>query len=269
MPTTELFWDDTELPFEGSPDVVERDGRGPYIPATHECNRCFGKGQVGWHPSGLAQGRCYRCGGDPNFREHYKRRLVTQRTIDNRRTRAEKAAAEFAANEAREVFYHRIRTMGIIAQCGIDVIAAARKGWQNSNEFDRGFWYKFYEHIRHGYEGDVMRMLPTARRIVAENLAAQSSEHIGAEGEPVELDVVVIFTKCFETYYGLSCVTKMRTDDGNMATYFGMSIDAQRGDRLTLRATVKEHSLYEGIKETIINRPRNVTLISETKETVS
>lgn len=66
------------------------------------------------------------------------------------------------------------------------------------------------------------------------------------------LKVERIFTR--ETAYGLSFITTLHDEDGNVYTWFASSKELEIGKTYTGKATVKDHTEYNGIKQTVITR---------------
>ena len=93
-------------------------------------------------------------------------------------------------------------------------------------------------------------------KIVAEKKRdADRSDFIGNVGERLVFEnMTVFFIADFETNYGITYITGLRDASGNVVIYFGKNI-ADKGDVLSLRATVKEHNVRDGVKQTIIARP--------------
>jgi len=72
----------------------------------------------------------------------------------------------------------------------------------------------------------------------------------------------------FEGYYGLTHVYEFADEDGNCIVWMtGNPIEcydeesdqwvyAEVGDKIEMKATVKEHKEYKGIKQTMVNRPK-------------
>jgi len=90
---------------------------------------------------------------------------------------------------------------------------------------------------------------------------ADRSDFIGNVGERLVFEnMTVFFIADFETNYGITYITGLRDASGNVVIYFGKNI-ADKGDVLSLRATVKEHNVrvgrdnQYGVKQTIIARP--------------
>lgn len=70
--------------------------------------------------------------------------------------------------------------------------------------------------------------------------------------EVFELTIEKVLT--FETMYGYMTVNLMKCG-ANTVVYKGNSSLGEAGDTIKVKATVKEHGEYEGVKQTIINRP--------------
>ena len=86
----------------------------------------------------------------------------------------------------------------------------------------------------------------------AENAA---SAFIGAVGDRLTLTLTLQWSKTFETQYGMLTVHGFKDPAGNIVIYKGNRI-AEKGETLTLKATVKAHEDREGTLQTIINRPK-------------
>lgn len=83
-----------------------------------------------------------------------------------------------------------------------------------------------------------------------------NAQHIGSVGERLVFkDLVVLMAIPKVTEWGTTIITKMETPEGNLITWFSTSGHGyQKGEKISLKGTVKAHSEYKGIKETIINR---------------
>lgn len=87
---------------------------------------------------------------------------------------------------------------------------------------------------------------------------AQSS-HVGQVGERLELEGVVEFSLPIDGDYGVSTLTKVRTDEGNLLVWFASgTVESGRapalGDCIRGKATVKAHDEYRGEAQTKVNR---------------
>lgn len=114
-----------------------------------------------------------------------------------------------------------------------------------------------------------------------------TSNYLGTPGQALILEVTVTFTKTFETEYGMRYLTMMNDDAGNIVKYWNNVniLDpvlaqvqemennpelpaenrgkraAVKGDKVKLKASVKEHEIYKGVRGTVIQRARKVELI--------
>lgn len=101
------------------------------------------------------------------------------------------------------------------------------------------------------------------------------SQHVGTIGEKITTKVTVDYISARMGYYGHKFWHSLRDQDGNVIIYSGskmltgkikglsgpshqthIDLDYITGTKLCLSATVAEHSSYEGVKQTIIKRPR-------------
>lgn len=92
---------------------------------------------------------------------------------------------------------------------------------------------------------------------------ALTKVHVGTVGERRDFDLTVRFVTYFETQWGTTWVFVMEDAEGNVVVYKGSSWlyneqknQADKGDKITLKATVKEHGERDGVKQTIIARPK-------------
>lgn len=90
-------------------------------------------------------------------------------------------------------------------------------------------------------------------------------QHVGTVGQKITLTLTIGHIVVLEGMYGTSYIYIMEDADKNVVIYKGNS-DAVgwtpegqprgKGDTLTITATVKEHGVREGVKQTIIQRPK-------------
>ena len=102
------------------------------------------------------------------------------------------------------------------------------------------------------------------------------SEHIGEVGKKIEVEAVVTFRASFNGFYGQVDITGFRVGN-NVIIHKGTApkvedpickdqlgkIDPRevaKGDIVMLKATIKDHGEREGVKQTIVTRPK-VTLL--------
>ena len=91
--------------------------------------------------------------------------------------------------------------------------------------------------------------------------ARANSQHIGNVGDKVTLTITVERIVVLKSeFYGDNYITIARDEQGNAITYKGRSDIGGKGDTLTIKASIKEHTVYNGIKQTVIQRPKVVEL---------
>ena len=88
--------------------------------------------------------------------------------------------------------------------------------------------------------------------------ANAASGYVGEIGDRIEFDVTLVFVMGFDGFYGTTWINVMRDADGNVIAYKGSACLGQKGDTFKVKGTVKDHALYKGTKQTVINRPKVV-----------
>ena len=81
------------------------------------------------------------------------------------------------------------------------------------------------------------------------------SNHIGAVGERIDLTLTVAHIVEIPTDYGLMLIHIMADTNQNRVIYKGSKRLADKGQTVTLKATIKDHGERDGEKQTIIARP--------------
>ena len=82
------------------------------------------------------------------------------------------------------------------------------------------------------------------------------SKYIGEPKQRLEITGTVTFTREFEgyTYDSIKTLVKITTDDGDLVTWWCSGRAPEQGQRVTGKATVKEHEDYKGTKQTVVQR---------------
>lgn len=94
-------------------------------------------------------------------------------------------------------------------------------------------------------------------RIADARQAKLNSNWVGEIKKRLDLTVTVELIRQFEGYYGPSTMYIMVDDEGNkfICFYTGTTFEADEGDRVDIRATVKKHELDKmGVKQTALTR---------------
>lgn len=89
---------------------------------------------------------------------------------------------------------------------------------------------------------------------------AATSQHVGAVGDKLELEVRMEYVHSFEGLYGYVFINIMKDASGNVLIYKGAKALANTNAKFKLAAKVKEHGEREGTKQTIVWRPKATPL---------
>lgn len=116
----------------------------------------------------------------------------------------------------------------------------------------------------------VLAMIERAEQRVAERAEkraadAAASQWVGTVGDRIEITATIVFVTSYETQFGVTVVTGLRDDAGNMLIQKGVGI-GYKGEKIVVRATVKEHSVRDGMKQTILSRPKLLDIINTEEE---
>jgi len=88
--------------------------------------------------------------------------------------------------------------------------------------------------------------------------ARANSQHIGTVGDKVTLTITVERIIVLESQFGTNYITIARDEQGNAITYKGKTDIGGKGDTTTVKASIKDHTVYSGVKQTVIQRPKVV-----------
>lgn len=94
-----------------------------------------------------------------------------------------------------------------------------------------------------------------------EQKAGASSAHFGAEGERLDLTLLVESIYESENRYGVTYITKMSDAEGNIVKWFG-SRRLKEGETYAGKWTIKGHEEYRGAKETVVTRPAKLAEVA-------
>ena len=134
-------------------------------------------------------------------------------------------------------YIHNIKTIG-------------RRGWTTFKDF--GFACSILTSWRMAVARDVERR---------EQAEAVDSNHIGEVKVRAEYDLKVTGLREMSSDFGVTILHMMEDRSGNRVKWFssGARLDPQEtGEFIRVKATVKSHGEYRGIKETLMNRIKRV-----------
>lgn len=243
-------------------DVASDDKGRPvrYVPVS--CDRCgtfngvrvWCRGTLNGQPVSNTGFDCWTC-GNTGVRGERKERLYTAAEL----VRVNKAAATREATRAA-------KAAAAAAQAAAERQARKEALYANHAEFiaklndlDGEFWDGFRVSFFRRLEAPTARQIALVDGEVAKRQKNAASGYIGNVGDKVTLTITVERIIVLESpLYGTNYITIARDEQGNVVTYKGRTDIGNKGDTTTIKASVKEHTVYNGIKQTVIQRPKVV-----------
>ena len=246
--------------FTGTASISEK-GR-PFQTVAVNCNRCHVVNGVRVWLMGIENGRpfsrtgfsCWTC-GNTGVRRYVEERLYTEAELatvnKSAATRAaRKAEADRIAFEQAEAA--RIAKDADFRAANADIIAKLAG-------FDGDFWTGFRESFLQRAIAPTERQVALVEGEVAKRSQNASSAFVGVLGCRQRLALTIERIVVLESqFYGTNYITIGRTGDGDVVTYKGRTNIGDKGEIVTVEAMIKEHTVYNGVKQTIIQRPKLV-----------
>lgn len=111
------------------------------------------------------------------------------------------------------------------------------------------------------------------REAEAARARGAAAGHVGKPGKRQEFDVTFVMRRCWDSTYGQRCVFKFRDDEHREIVWFtgeGLWVPLpndegerplEEGDRIRIKATVKEHGDYQGMPQTVVQRAKLVKVL--------
>lgn len=124
----------------------------------------------------------------------------------------------------------------------------AKRGWLGRKDFGFGC------SILSGWRNAMNRKADREREAAASGKVAVESQHVGTIKERREFTLKVNRVMALAGDFGVTHLHLMEDADGNRFKWFGSTSLDESEDFVTVKATVKNHGEYKGIKETILNR---------------
>lgn len=85
---------------------------------------------------------------------------------------------------------------------------------------------------------------------------AEISQHVGIEGQRQDFTLTIRVRLEFESQFGTMYIHIMHDASGNVVIYKGSATLGDKGETVTFKATVKRHDVREGVKQTVVARPK-------------
>lgn len=112
------------------------------------------------------------------------------------------------------------------------------------------------------YKGQILNVNYIKKLVEKDEMDARS-QHFGTPGEKFTKTVTFEKRTYFDNEYGTTWVNVFRDTDGNVILHMGTFINVkdeyespELGKQFQLSGTIKEHSEYQGVKQTRILRPK-------------
>lgn len=225
------------------------------------CGKCGGRGDVGYgnytytvKRAGVitSERTCWTCSGAGGTWLTYDAMVKRINDRAKRRAAAErKEAAKLAAAQAELTAWIAVQDATVIA--GI-------------NAATYGLLLQFVDQIKFRPLSD--RQLEVATKIVREqaekvaaaqvvNVAALAVGHLGTVGARLTVEVEVTNVRDFDGDYGTRYLVTMVTAEGHVLTTWttgAFGRNAEKGDKATIKGTVKKHGEYQGVPQTELTR---------------
>lgn len=224
-------------------------GESGYLDRNENCPRCGGTGgSPHWRPDG---GVCYQCRGRCTIPVTH--RVFTEVKLAKLNEAADKKAAIKAAEAQRKM----------------DAAVAYFVKWSESN---RNMIAAIVAATGNSFLSDLASKLSKSMILTERQLDAAAtvierqrvrevegrvSEYVGKVKERIEFEAEVIGVYGTEGFYGHIDIVRFKDARNNQFTWFASDYtDLKRGDRMTIKGTVKKHDDYKGVKQTVLTRCR-------------
>jgi hypothetical protein len=223
------------------------------------CDRCHViNGQRLWI-MGMENGRaysrtgfdCWTC-GNTGVRRTTQERLYTEvelaRVVKSANTRAtRKAETESIAREQAEA-----QRIAKDAQFRTDNADFIKKLAILDGDFWVGFQYSFMQRATTPTE----RQVALVEGEIAKRGKNASSKFLGAIGDKVSITITVERVIAMQSSWGTTYIKIARTSAGDVVTYKGNVSFGSEGEVTKIEAKIKDHVIYNGVKQTVIQRPK-------------
>jgi hypothetical protein len=115
--------------------------------------------------------------------------------------------------------------------------------------------------ISYKYCGYIAAIIPCYQKALSIELEKNNttqSEFIGEPKQRLDIAAKCVFKKEFESDYGLKTILKFNSN-GNILVWFASGkVDFNMGEDYLIKATIKEHQVYNNSKQTVVNRVKMI-----------
>jgi hypothetical protein len=223
------------------------------------CDRCHViNGQRLWI-MGIENGRpysktgfdCWTC-GNTGVRRTTQERLYTEVEL----ARANKSAVTRATRKAEKERIAREQAEKERSAKNAQFLTDNADFIKKLDTLDGDFWISFRKSFMQRATAPTERQIALVEGEIAKRGENASSAFIGTVGEKVTLTVTVERVIVMNSCWGTTYIRIARTSEGNVVTYKGSASIGNEGEVTKIKATVKDHVIYNGVNQTVIQRPK-------------
>jgi len=259
----QLFTREGEL-YEQEPEFNEA-GKAVYTRYT-QCDRCCVIGGVRLWVKWIDSGRpfsntgfnCWTC-NNTGIKSSRKERLYTAKELAKviKTAEAVKARKEQIYAERRRKADEKRAEQFIAYYLKNSEFIDSLKGLCSGDETN--FWDRMCAEFMSTMKQPTDKALNLVRQEVAKRAINAQSQYIGKVGDTVTITVTIeqVITM-FSQLYGNTYLTICRDENNNVVVYKGKTDIGIPGEINTIKATVKDHQLYNDVQQTVIQRPKLV-----------
>jgi hypothetical protein len=111
----------------------------------------------------------------------------------------------------------------------------------------------------------LQRETNNAARLAADAVRPES-QHVGIVGQRTDFNgLKVVMIRKTEGAYGVTSVVKFNDEAGNVVVWFATGVpDIDEGDTVSIKATVKAHDEFRGVRQTVVTRSKVTALTPAT-----
>ena len=249
--------------FTGTASVTEK-GR-PFQTVAVTCDRCHVVGGKRVWLMGIENGRpfsrtgfeCWTC-GNSGVRKYVEVRLYTEAELAKINAAAQKRADKrFAAQQAAAAAKaaERVTAEADYRTANADFLSKIATLCVGDGQ---AFWDRLAADLLNWLRAPTERQATLVEAEVAKRAQNASSAFVGVLGGRQRLALTIEHIVVLESFYGTNFLTLARTGDGDVVTYKGRTNIGCKGETVTVEAMIKDHTVYNGVNQTVIQRPRLV-----------
>ena len=266
--------------------LVKTDRNGTrYYEGVQTCWKCFGH-KAFWCWSHVSNGVCFACNGtgvnpvkvkvmtDEYYQKLQDKRIAKQeKAIEEHKAHASELNAEFFQREGFNSdgkIWAVVKTGFVPKEFQEEMLSrgAKKHGWniylfsepqEGAIELDaKDCCYADMYGVYNDFESSFMNQLIADAEEAERKAKAEKSSYFGNVGDKVDgLEVTFKNEFFYETQFGGMIIYIFEDADGhqfkwNTSSGFGTSLEKE--EVITIKGTIKEHSEYNGIKQTVLTR---------------